>query len=106
MLVHDARAAPFPEGVPAQTTGLTGDADQIECPRRMRITRSISGNRGLSNGYRQATNFGHDVKRDEKVEKNRAHPRLPSDRSFPGVATYLDFVRVKGVKDFKILFEA
>src|SRR5262249_57296953 len=67
MLVHYLRPAPCPKGAPTQGNCLAGRAHQIECPGRIRLARSIRRNRGLSNGYRQSTDFGHYVKRDQEV---------------------------------------
>src|SRR6266403_1528896 len=44
-----------------------GYTDQFECPSGMRLVRSISRNRCLSNRYHQATDFGHYVKRNQEV---------------------------------------
>jgi hypothetical protein len=66
---HYARLAPLPEGAPAQSAGFTGHSDQVECPGRMHLPCGISRNRGLTNGYRHATDFGHYMKRDQEVEK-------------------------------------
>jgi hypothetical protein len=72
----------------------------------MRLTCGISRNRGLSDGYQKATDFGHYVKRDKEVEEKRAYPRLSTNRFFPGFAACLDVIGVKGIEDLKVLFEA
>src|SRR5262249_37507310 len=106
MLVHYARSAPFPEGAPAQSAGSAGHPDQFESPLRMRFVCSISGNRGLSEGYQQTADFGHHVKRNQEVGEKCAHSRLSTNRFFCGFATYLDIVVIKCVKNLKVLFEA
>src|SRR5262245_25634117 len=64
MLVHYLRPAPCPKGAPTQGNCFAGPARQIECPGRIGLACRIRRNRGLSNGYRQSTDFGHYVKRD------------------------------------------
>src|SRR6266581_4914470 len=46
MLVHHARPVPFPESAPVQRAGFTGHTDNLECPGRMYLVRSIARNRG------------------------------------------------------------
>src|SRR5579864_3196225 len=67
MLVYHMRPVPFPEGAPVQRAGSTGRTDNGECPGGMDLVCSIARNRGLFNGYRQTPNFGHNMKRDQKV---------------------------------------
>ncbi len=106
MLVHYARPLPFPEGAPAHSAGPTGDTNQLERPRRLRLACNISRNRALPNGYQQTIEFGHYMKGHQEVGQERAHSRLSSNRFFPGVPGYLDIVVVKDVEDLKVLFEA
>jgi hypothetical protein len=72
----------------------------------MRLVRSISRDRGLSNRYQETTNFGHYVKWDKEVEEKRAYSRLSTNQFFPGFSAYLDVISVKFIEDLKILFEA
>jgi hypothetical protein len=106
VLVDHERSVPSAEGAPVQGAGLTGHADQLKCPFRVRFIGNISGNRIVPNGYRQAPDLGHYVKRDEEVEKKGAHARFPPNRLFACFAACLDILVIKRVEDFKILFEA
>src|SRR6266404_466224 len=64
MLVHHARPVPFPEGAPVQRASFAGHTDNVECPGRMYLVRSIARNLALFNGYRQTPNFRHNMKWD------------------------------------------
>src|SRR5258707_5642141 len=106
MLVYHVRSVPFAEGAPAQSACLTAHADQVECPPGVRFILNISSKRIVPNGYRQAPDLGHYVKRDQEVEKKGAHSRFPSNRLFARSAARLDILGIKRVEDCKILFEA
>src|SRR6266403_2120932 len=67
IFVHDARSIPSPEGAPTHGARPAGYTDQFERPCGMRLVRSISRNRCLSNRYHEATDFGHYVKRNQEV---------------------------------------
>src|SRR3981189_3100928 len=86
ILVDDPRPTPFPEDAPAQCATSAGRSDQIKCPGRMRLACSISGDRGLSNGYQQTTDFGHGVQREQEIEEKRAHFRLSANCPSPAFA--------------------
>src|SRR5262244_2238545 len=106
MLVHYLRSIPFPECAPTQRASSARHPDQVECPLRMRLACSVSRHRDLSNGYPQTADFGHYVKRNQEVAEKRAHSRLSTNHFLVGLAAYLDIIRVKGLEDPKILFEA
>ena len=67
--VHDTRPVPSAESAPGHGAGLTRRPDQFQNPCRMRLTDRISRNRGLSNGYRHPTAFGHYVKGEQEVQQ-------------------------------------
>jgi hypothetical protein len=103
--VHDTRPVPSVESAPGHGAGLTRRPDQFQNPHRMRLTDRISRNRGLSNGYRHPTAFGHYGKGDQEVQEQWAQSFLPTNRLFPSIAGYFDIIGVKFVEDLKIFFE-
>src|SRR5499433_3865829 len=106
MLVHYPRSIPFPECAPTQSASRARHRDQLECPLRRRVFCNVSRDRGLSNGYLHTTDFGHYVKRNQKVVEKCAHSRLSANHLLVDFATYLDIIGVKGLEDRKMLFEA
>src|SRR5580658_1315318 len=106
MLQHYTRFVPFPEGAPTRSADSACRPDQLQCPRRMGLAGSISGNRLFSNGYRHATNLGHCVERNQETGKKRAHSRFSANRFFHGFTAPLDVVGIELVENFKIFFVA
>jgi len=72
----------------------------------MRLFRSISRNRCLSNRYQETADFGHYVKRNQERGYKWPHSRFSPNRFFPDFAAYLDIISIKFVENLKILFEA
>jgi hypothetical protein len=70
------------------------------------VGSSISRNRGLSNRYQQATDFGHHGKRDQEVGEKRTYSLLSADCLPRIFAPDLEIVCVKSLKDAEKLFVA
>ena len=65
----DLRPVPSSKCAPTQSAGCARLSDQVDRPAGIRLPCNIPRNRRLSNGYRQTTDFSHDVKRYQKVKK-------------------------------------
>src|ERR1700693_3641440 len=72
----------------------------------MGLRSDIYRNRSLSDGYEQATNFGHYMKRRKEVGQKCADARLSSNGVLQGVASHRNVVSVKRVKDLKTFLVA
>jgi hypothetical protein len=54
---------------------------------------------GTSDRHQQTTDFGHHVERDYEIGHRGAHSCFSGDPLFLSLATYLDAIGVKGLKD-------
>src|ERR1700683_1916717 len=72
----------------------------------MGLRHDISRDGSLPEGYEQATNFGHYMKRREKVGQKSTDSRLPSNGLLHYVASHRNVARIKRIEYLKIFLVA
>ncbi|HMF74059.1 MAG TPA: hypothetical protein VK604_00210 [Bryobacteraceae bacterium] len=80
------------------------NSEQIERPLGMSLSTLVAANRGIPKRNGETADFGHHMKRREKVKKDGEQARFPHEPGRMAIARHLYLFRKEPIEDRKKLF--